>query len=254
MKVFITGASDGLGKAIAYQYAVTGADLFICARSTNKLSLIANELSSDYKVKCRFAHCDVTKIDDIRQAVDNCIESIGIPDIIILNSGISKNDDFRDFDTQIIKDIFEVNVFGIMNCLEVFIPILLKSGTSIIAGVTSLAEARGIPGNAGYTSSKIAASHLLEAARMQLKNTNIKIATIKPGFIKTNMTSKNSFPMPFVLEADKAAKIIIKKLNKGKTHISFPTPIALFSWFGKMIPARIYESIMSKFKKNILEA
>jgi short-subunit dehydrogenase len=254
MKVFITGASEGLGRALAKEYAAIGADLFICARSTDKLSALANELSGENKIKCRFTHCNVTNIEDIRQAVDNCVESIGIPDIIILNSGISKNDNFKEFDMQIIKDIFEVNVFGILNCLEVFIPLLLKSGSSIIAGVTSLAEARGVPGNAGYTSSKIAASHLLEAARMQLKNTNIKISTIKPGFIKTNMTSKNSFPMPFVLEPEKAAKIIIKRLQKGKTHISFPMPIALFSWFGKLVPAFIYEFLMSKFKKNILEA
>lgn len=254
MKVFITGASEGLGRALAEEYAAIGFDLFICARNTEKLSALSHELSTNHNVKCRFSTCDVTDIDNIRQAVDLCIESIGIPDIVILNSGISKNDDFKNFDSKIIKEIYEVNVFGILNCLEVFIPRLLKSGSAIVAGVTSLAEARGIPGNAGYTSSKIAASHLLEAARMQLKGTNIQITTIKPGFIKTNMTSKNRFPMPFLLEANQAAKIIIKKLNRGSKRISFPMPIALLSWFGKLVPAFIYEFIMTKFKRNILES
>jgi short-subunit dehydrogenase len=252
--VFIMGASGGIGAAIAYSFAAKGFDLFLAARRIELLESIKLKLEKMFHINCHIAKCDATNLDDYKHLANDCYAAFGIPNYIIHNSGISRTDDFNNLDTQVIKDIYDVNVFSILHSLEAFTAIMKKTEEPItFAAVTSLAEARGIPGNAGYTSSKIAASHLLEAARAQLSRTNIRVATIKPGFIKTDMTSRNSFPMPFLLTAEQAGEIICDKLLEGKLHISFPMPTAFISWIGKLIPASIYDFFASKFKKNMLQ-
>ena len=253
MLVTIIGASRGIGAATANSFAAKGYDVFLASRNTKELEILANEIINKYKIKCEFAFVDSTDKASIEKAAELCVNSMGIPNIVVYNSGISKTDNFYEFKEQIIRDIYEVNVFGMLKAMEVFIPILFQGEGGTFAGVTSLAESRGMPGNAGYTSSKIAASHLLEAARCQLLKSKVKIATIKPGFIATDMTSRNSFPMPFLLTAEQAGEIIATKLIDGKLRISFPYSTAFISWFGKLIPGIIYDNLMKHWKKKVLQ-
>ncbi len=250
MLVFIIGASRGIGASAAESFAKKGCDLFITARNTEQLAELSAKLTNKYHIKCGYSAIDVTRQDTISQAANQCLEDYGTPSIVLHNSGISKSDNFLEFEAQIIRDIYDVNVFGIMNSMEIFIPILLNGEGGIFVGVTSLAEARGIPGNAGYTSSKIAASHLLEAARCQLMNSKVKIATIKPGFVQTDMTSRNAFPMPFLLSSERAGEIIAERLLGGRLRISFPYSTAFLSWCGKLIPGFIYDGLMKHWKKR----
>ena len=125
--------------------------------------------------------------------------------------------------------------------MEVFIPVFLKTASAKIAVVSSLADARGVPFSAGYTSSKAAVSKLCEAARVQLKGTGIDIITIRPGFVRTKMTANFKGKMPFILDAEKAAKIIVKKIRMNKKIISFPKVPAVFSYIMSRISNKLYE-------------
>ena len=112
----------------------------------------------------------------------------------------------KDFNSENFKKVFETNTFGIAHALECLIPIMKKQGYGKIAGVTSLADVRGYPGSSGYSASKAAATRLLESARIELKKFNIRVITVKPGFVKTPMTDKNEFIMPFKIQPERAAR------------------------------------------------
>ncbi len=252
MNIYIIGASKGLGAGIAEAFAKLGHSLFICSRNLENLNTLSDQLTKNYNIKCNYNFLDVTQKESIIKSYNECVEIMGIPDIVIYNSGISKTDNFLNFQSQIIKDIYSINVYGLIDSMEIILPSLLKSGKkTIFAATSSLAELRGIPGNAGYSSSKIAVSHLLEAARCQLYKTNVKIITIKPGFVHTDMTSNSKFSMPLVKYPDKAGEIIARKLLKRKSIVAFPVIIQFLSWAAKPIPSFIYDFIMKNlWKKN----
>lgn len=255
MNVLIIGASRGIGAGIAEAYAKLGHNLFLASRDVQELVLLSEKLSNKYGVQCNYSFIDVKDKMAIANAYDKCQKAMSVPDIVIYNSGVSKTDNFLEFESQRIKDIYRVNVFGMIDAMEVILPSLLSADKQVyFAGVTSLAEARGIPGNAGYSSSKVAASHILEAARCQLHNSNVKIITVKPGFVKTKMTQNNKFYMPMVMDSDRAGEIIAEGIMRGKSIVAFPTLIQFASYLAKTIPSCIYDGVMKFWKKKkILE-
>jgi short-subunit dehydrogenase len=250
--VLITGASRGIGKALAYEFAKKGFTQTLLARDENNLKQIADELDSKGK-QVFFKKCDVSDLSQMKESVDFAIEKMGSIDIAILNAGVAGSGYFDNFTTENLRRIFDVNVFGIANGLEVLIPYMKKSGSGIIAGVSSLADTRGVPGNAGYCASKTAASFLLSAARVELKSSGVKIVTIRPGFVKTDMTAINKFYMPFLMEVEESAKIIIKGLLEGKERIAFPLPMILFSYLGRALPSVIFEKLIHLWRKPTVE-
>jgi len=137
--------------------------------------------------------------------------------------------------------------------LEALIPVMKNQGYGTIAGVTSLADLRGIPGNAAYCASKSGSSFLLEAARIELEKFGIKINTIKPGFVISELTKDNTFHMPFLMETNAAAKIIVNGILSGKKRIYFPLPMVFLSYLGKITPALIFDYLFKLWKKPINE-
>lgn len=251
MNIYIIGASKGIGAGIAEAFAKRKHNLFLSSRDIEGLRSVSEKLANKYGIDCKYNFIDVINKQSIIASFRECIDKFGIPDVIIYNSGISKTDDFKDFQSQIIKDIFNVNFNGLLDTMEVVLPDLLKSGkNAIFAGTTSLAEFKGIPGNAGYSASKIAASHVLEAARCQLLSTNVKITTIKPGFVYTNMTGNNKFPMPFVITAEKAGEYIATGILKKKSIVAFPKIVQFLSWQAKALPSFVYDNVMKHWKKK----
>ena len=250
--ILITGASRGIGRAIALELSKNNNSIILLARDDNKLKELKNQVESNGS-KCLAIKCDVSLKDDVRQAVAEIVECFGSIDIAFLNAGIGMPNYLCEFDSQIFENIFKVNVFGIAYFLEFIIPVMKKQGSGIIVGTSSLADARGLPGSAAYSSSKIAVSHLLEAARIELKGLNIDVITLKPGFVKTDLIAKNTFYMPFLMEAEDAAKRIIKDITNNKKRIYFPLPIAILNYLGKIIPSIIYENIIKFRKKSMIE-
>ena len=241
----IFGASQGIGKALAIEYSNQGSKIVLLTRNESQIRTLCNEITANGKV-CFDRRCDITSIDDVRGGINFAQEKLGKIDLVIINSGVGGPNWMEDFSAAQFKDTFEVNTFGIANVLECIIPLMLKQGYGTIAGVTSLADVRGYGGSSSYSASKAAASILLEAARVELKDKSINVITVRPGFVKTAMTDKNEFKMPFLLQPHEAAKKIANGIAKGRTIVQFPFPIVWATRLVKFLPNWIYDWGMSK--------
>lgn len=240
--VLITGASSGIGFELARSLAAEKCKLVLLNRRINITERLAYEFTNS---ECEIIsiYCDVTKQEQVHAAINQVINKFGKIDIAILNSGISGRTSLDKFSNETAKEIFDVNVFGIFNCVKAVLPIYKKQRFGTIVGVSSLADARGFPNSGLYCASKAAVSIFLESIRIELKKYNIKVITVKPGFVKTPMTDKNNFKMPFLIDVHKAAEIIIKGIKKEKRIIQFPFPTVFFSRVLKILPDSIFEFI-----------
>lgn len=238
--VLITGASSGIGYAVVEKLAVKNCRFILLARRVE----ILKKLLADNKIpESRGAafKCDVTDPVQVRESICSGWNKFGRIDAAILNAGTSSRTSTLAFDAEAGKEIMDVNFYGVVNCLDVLIPLLKKQEKSIIAGVSSTAESRGYPRSGFYSASKAALSILLESLRVELNESGIKVLTIKPGFVRTPMTDKNEFGMPLLMEPGKAADIIINGIEKEKGIIQFPLPIVLGSKLVRIIPDVLFD-------------
>jgi short-subunit dehydrogenase len=247
--ILLIGASQGIGEAVAMGLSKYNCNLWLAARNVDKLQEICVEINHNNLSKAHFSKCDVTNKDDISATIHNAKECLGSIDIAIINSGINGSEG-KNFNSDVFKKIYSVNYFGVLHCLDFLIPLMKEQGGGVIAATSSLADARGFPGSGAYSSSKIALSHTLEAIKFDLNNYNIDILTIKPGFVRTNMTAKIEYPMPFIISTESAAKYIIKGIYKKKHIIAFPASISFFSNLGRIVPNWLFNLVFKgKFFK-----
>lgn len=245
--ILITGASRGIGKALAAKYLNQGNKVFAVARDTSNII----DLKNKYNQQIEFISCDVSVPEQVRDAFALAENFLGRIDIALLNAGISGSESFENFTSEKFIKIFNTNLFGAIYFFEYLIPHFKSKGGGVLAAVSSLADVRGFPGSAAYSSSKAALSRTLESARAELNKFNIRVVTIRPGFVRTDMTAKNRFPMPFMIEPDKAAEIIINGIEQGKSRINFPLPTYLLTNFIHFLPDRLYDLIMKNYKVRI---
>lgn len=248
--ILITGASRGIGKALAYEYASNGANLVLLARNEEALKLISTDLNKG-KAKILYRKCDVSDGKQILNAIEFARDSMQTIDAAILNAGISIKDWIDNFNIDEFKKVIEVNLYSIAYNLKFLVPIMKKQGYGTIAGISSLAEGRGYPGSAAYSASKAAVTRLLESARLELKKHNINIITVKPGFVRTDMTAKNEFMMPFMIDPGKAARIIRRGIERNKNNIQFPLGTIILSKISTLLPNFIFDPLMRKLRPQI---
>lgn len=242
--ILITGASSGIGYQLTKDLTKEGANLALLARRKDILDNLAKELKSS-NTKIITTQCDVTSKESVRTAFDFVKKEFGNIDIVILNSGTSHRMSIEEFNGDSINDVFNVNTIGLINCLNEIIPDFIKRKSGWIVGISSLAESRGFPRSAAYSASKVAVSAFLESIRVELKKYNVKVMTVKPGFVKTPMTDKNEFKMPFLMNVEKASEIILNGIKKEKRIIQFPLPIVLGSKILKFLPDALFDYLLS---------
>ena len=243
--VLLTGASSGIGYSIAKLLPKEKCSLILISRRKDKLDQLTSELKINGD-KVKTYACDVGDIDEVQKVFKQVKNDFSRIDIAILNAGTSHRNDINKYSSEFARDIFGANTFGIINCVEQLLPDLLKRKEGMIVGVSSMADIRGFPKSGFYNASKSAASLMLESLRIELKPFNIKVITVKPGFVRTPMTDKNEFHMPFLMEADKAAMIIIEGIKKEKSIIQFPLPIVIGSKIIKLMPNWLFDYLMNK--------
>ncbi len=243
--ILITGASSGIGSGLARAFAQEKCNLILLARRKNLLDELADSLK-DSGSSILTLKCDVTNKDEVKQCIDEALKHFGIIDIAVLNSGIGKSVKIQNLNSEDAENIFDVNVLGVIKCIELLIPGFIKNKKGTIVGVSSLAEARGFANNGFYCASKAALSIFLESIRVELKKYGVNVITVKPGFVRTPMTDKNNFKMPFLMDLDKAVKIIVNGIKKEKRIIQFPMPTVIGAKILKILPDRIYEYISQK--------
>lgn len=245
--VLITGASTGIGKAIAQKLLKQNCNLVLIARRVELISEYINQ-SQNIGSQSLVIKCDVSKKEEVAAAYEQIEQKFGGVDIAILNSGIGRNVTVETYNSKDAEDTFGANMFGIIYWVEQLLPDFLRMKNGVIAAVSSLADNRGFSGSGFYCASKAATTTYLEGLRVELKPHNIKVITIRPGFVRTPMTDQNNFKMPLLMEPEKAAEIIISGIEKEKRVIQFPWQIYLATRLIGALPGRVYEWLAGKAK------
>ncbi|MBM5782047.1 MAG: SDR family NAD(P)-dependent oxidoreductase [Pelagibacterales bacterium] len=251
--IVITGASSGIGKALAIAYSKQAVNLFLGARNLDKLQevkQICQELNSQINVFC--SKIDVKDEQKMLNWISEIEQKFQI-DLVIANAGISAGTASGTESSQQIKEIFAVNVDGVLNTINPTILKMKERKKGQIAIISSLAGFRGLPSSPAYSASKAAVRVYGEALRGNLASFGIEVSVICPGYIKTPMTDVNEFPMPFLMKPEICAKKIINGLRKNKSRISFPFPLFFTVWFCTLLTNRITDPIFAKLpaKKSL---
>ena len=245
--ILITGASSGIGKALAVALAKERCKLVLIARRIELLEELNRELqlTNDQLLVLK---CDVTKKEEVKTAYESVKQKFGRVDVAILNSGVGYLVTPKNYNSKFAENTFGVNVLGIIYWIEQLLPEFLQRKNGTIVGVSSLADNRGYSGSGFYCASKAAVTNYLEGLRVELKPHGIKVVTVKPGFVKTPMTDQNKFKMPMLMSPEKAASIILAGIKKEKRVIQFPLPMVLLTRIVGLIPGRLYEWLAVKLK------
>jgi len=237
----ITGASSGIGAALAKEYARRGWSLALVARRGELLE----ELRASLPVKSVAIPCDVTDRDAVDRAVRRGESELGGPfDLAIANAGVGVYRSTAKFNLDEADRTIRVNVLGMMNLYAAVIPSMVERSSGRFVGIASLAGLRGLPRAAAYSASKAAMQAFLEGARVDLAPHGVGVTIVNPGFIKTAMTSENKHPMPFLMSAEKAATIIANGVDRGKRVVEFPRPMAILTRIGRLMPDAIWDRVV----------
>lgn len=244
-KFFITGASSGLGQALATEAAGQGVTLGLVARRNNRLLEISEPLR-EKGARVYLYPGDVRDRAFLKEAARDFEMQAGNPDCIIANAGIrgslgASPDSLQDV------EIMDTNYHGVRNTILPFVPGLKHAGRGTILVISSLASFLSLPGAGGYCASKSAINTWCGSLRYELKAFGIRLTIINPGFIRTEMTRDNPYPMPFVMEAGEAARRILIKASGRRAVLSFPTPLAWGLGFLSILPPGLRESILTAF-------
>ncbi|MGH8751737.1 MAG: SDR family oxidoreductase [Burkholderiales bacterium] len=243
MKVIITGASSGIGAALAHEYAKQGALLGLIARRADVLEQLKNSLPATVAVYA----VDVRDAQALTAAAADFIARHGCPDVVIANAGISRGTlTEKAEDLTVFQKIFDTNVMGMVKTFQPFLPPMLERRRGTLVGIASIAGFRGLPGGGAYSASKAAAVSCLESLRVELHNSGINVLTVCPGYVATPMTANNPYPMPFIISAEAAARKIISAIALRRGFVVIPWQIALLGRILKILPDWLYDLLFAK--------
>ncbi len=245
--ILLTGASSGIGYQLAKDLCNEGAQLALLSRRADLLESLTGELNK--KTKINYYKCDVTIKSEVQETISKIKNDFSKIDIAILNSGVGFRSSVLDYNSEAAEKTFNTNVLGAVYCIEQILPEFISEKRGVIVGVSSLGDGKGFPKSGFYSASKAALTILLESLRVELKNYNVKVITVKPGFVKTPMTDKNEFEMPFLMDVQKGSRIIIDGLKKDKRIIEFPWQTTIGAKILRMMPTKWFEYLASNEPK-----
>lgn len=246
-KIWIVGASEGIGRSLAKKLAVAGATLILSARSEARLRSLLEELEGEQHL---ILPLDVTEQKSVESAWKK-VESLDfIPDIFIYNSGYYEPMSAMNFDFDIVKRIIDINLYGMFSVLSKIIPAFLQNRKGHIVLVGSVAGYSGLPRSMGYGASKAGVINLAESLYCDLKKHGIGVQVVNPGFVKTRLTEKNTFHMPFIITANEAANYIFTGLTSSSFEIRFPWFFSTLLKILKILPYPLYFFLIRKLEED----
>jgi short-subunit dehydrogenase len=243
LKVFITGASSGIGLAIAAEYARRGAILGLVARRADAL---ASFQQAHPQNSISLYPADVRDADALAAAAEQFIAQHGCPDIVIANAGISQGAVTGRGDLRAFREVMDVNYFGMVATFEPFAAAMMAARKGTLVGVASVAGVRGLPGSGAYSASKAAAFKYLEALRVEMRPKGVNVVTIAPGYIRTPMTAHNPYPMPFLMDADRFALKVADAIARKTRFAIFPWQMRVVAMLLHVLPRWIYDRAFEK--------
>ncbi len=243
-RVFITGASSGIGAALVQHYAASGAAVGLFARRGDLLQQLAAALPT---ASSAVYAGDVRDAKALAAAASDFLGRFGAPDVVIANAGISHGTLTECAeDDETFNEIFAVNVLGMMRTFQPFLAAMRAAGTGRLVGIASVAGFRGLPGAGAYSASKAAAITYLESLRVELRGSGVQVVTICPGYVDTAMTRGNPYAMPFLLQPSLAARRMARAIDRGKSFYVLPWQMALVGWALRQLPVAVYDRLFAR--------
>jgi NAD(P)-dependent dehydrogenase (short-subunit alcohol dehydrogenase family) len=236
---WITGGSSGIGAALAHELSRRGARVAVTARRAELLAQVAASAPGEVHA----VPADVRRPDALGEAVATVEADVGRIDLAVLNAGIWSQVDVRRWDSTVVRDHVESNFMGMVNSLDAILPGMLVRGRGTIVGVASVAGYRGYTRAEAYGPSKAAEINLLESLRIDLGPLGVDVQIVNPGFVRTPLTERNDFPMPFMIEAPDAARRIADAVEAGKAEAVFPLPYRIGMKLVRLVPIRLYTAV-----------
>lgn len=242
---WVTGASTGIGAAVALDLARDGWTVIATARSAEKLERIAR-VSGELDGRVIPAVGDITDRNVMHDIVENAERTVGPIHLVILNAGIYAHETPQKFSAETFRTMVDLNLTGTAYCLEAVLPKLMERKRGHIAIVGSIAGFRGLPGLMGYGAAKAGLIHLAESLAVMCDKFNIKVQIINPGFVRTPLNDKIKFPMPFLMDVNEASKRIVQGLRRNCFEITFPKRLSYALKLLGLLPDRLYFFIIRR--------
>ncbi len=241
--VFITGASSGIGEALAGQLARHATRLALFARRRDRLQEVAEAAEGIGAERVMTLPGDVRDRESLKAAVEAVEGDWGRIDMAFLSAGVGRPTTLRTYPVERMRETIETNLLGVIYATGALLPVFRRQGYGLLVGISSLADVRGSALNLAYCASKAGVTNFLEGVGAGCAGERIRVAVVKPGFVRTPMSAENRFTMPFLVEPDAAAKIILKGIERGKRTIRFPWPMAFLVSLSGWVPAPLYERL-----------
>jgi short-subunit dehydrogenase len=242
---FITGASSGIGQALAWRYHQAGWRLALVARRSNEIAdwCRAQQIPQE---RWRVYGADVADTDNIVAAGHACISAQGVPDVVIANAGISIGVDTADRkDIDVIARTFATNNVGLAATFHPFVEQMAKRGSGALVGIGSVAGIRGLPGHGAYCASKAAVIGYCESLRGELRPSGVKVVTICPGYIDTPLTQQNRYGMPFLMKPEAFADAAFRTIEAGASYRVIPWQMGVVAKLLRLLPNALYDRALA---------
>ncbi|MFZ5557029.1 MAG: SDR family oxidoreductase [Pseudomonadota bacterium] len=241
-RVVVTGASSGLGLALARHYLALGATVGAIARRAESLAAAFGDQPSAVRLAA-----DVRDAAAMQTAASRFLDQAGAPDLVIGNAGVSVGT-LTDHaaDAERFRGVVETNLLGLVHTFQPFLAPMRAAGDGVLAGIASVAGLRGLPGAGAYSASKAAAITYLESLRVELRGSGVDVVTVCPGYVRTPMTARNPYRMPFILDADEAARRIARIIARRRRIAVVPWQMAIVARILRMLPPALYDALFAR--------
>lgn len=243
--VYITGASSGLGQAMALEFYRQGWRLALVARRTEELARWAQEQGLE-AARWRIYGADVSQVESIVEAGRRCIAEQGLPDVVIANAGISVGMDSAIYeDLAVMQRLYATNNIGLAATFHPFIAPMNARRSGSLVGIASVAGIRGLPGHAAYCSSKAAVISYCESLRGECRPFGVRVTTIAPGYIDTPLTRRNRYHMPFLMSAESFARAAFRSIQAGHRFRFIPWQMGVVARVMRLLPDALYDRLLA---------
>jgi short-subunit dehydrogenase len=249
---FVTGASSGIGAALARAYARRGWHVGLFARRREALAALAVQIGED---RCDTYEGDVRDADALARAAGRFVGRHGLPDVVVANAGVSRGTlTERGEDLGAFRAILETNVLGLVHTFGPFLPGMIRARAGTLVGIASVAGFRGLPGSSAYAASKAAAIAYLEALRVEVRAAGVAVVTIAPGYIATPMTAHNPYRMPFLLPPDEAARRMLRIIDARRRFAVVPWQMGVVGAVLRALPRPLYDRLFANAPRKPRDA